>query len=155
MEKSVPYSLLLIILLLFSVGCGKEPLHKQEKKENISPGSLLIIGTVMEIDSSTDTSNPDSPCGKVPCNTVVKIDSVLGYGAAFGKPLVPQRDINLKFMFTTGMTSSDLFPNINENFPGVKVGSKFRGSIQEIKNAVNKSSDLRLYRIYEYQIIDQ
>src|SRR5512135_3353036 len=55
-----------------------------EQGLRISPGHCRIIGTVIFIDTALASSGP---CSKAPCRTIVRVDSVLGYGSAFGNPV--------------------------------------------------------------------
>ena len=120
--------------------------------------SIIFISCNKETNKNiSEINKTNSPCGKVPCITVVKIDSILGYGSAFGKPLNRDTNIKLKFMFTTQETTKKLFPNINKYYKGVNVGSQFFGNVKEIKSSIKigSNNDLRLYKIFEYKILEQ
>lgn len=153
-QGCLPY---LIMFSIIFISCNKETNKNISEIKKISPGFAQIIGTVLKIKPGLDTNKTNSPCGKVPCITVVKIDSILGYGSAFGKPLNRDTNIKLKFMFTTQETTKKLFPNINKYYKGVNVGSQFFGNVKEIKSSIKigSNNDLRLYKIFEYKILEQ
>lgn len=99
-------------------------------KNSIPPGSCRISGTIIGIDSTLDLSDPAQPCAKVPCNADVRIDSVLGYGSAFGTPVVQGKEYKMHFVFTLSPTSKELFPLMNTAYPGLHTGSSFIADIK-------------------------
>ncbi len=145
---------LIVILTIGLNSCSNNSDRSEDRTTKVSTGEARILGTVMDIQAELDTLRPDSPCGKVPCNTIVRIDSIIGYGASFGKPLIPQSEISLKFMFTTEKTTDELFPNLKESYPGISINSKFSGDIQQVKS-YETGKEIITYRIYEYQLINQ
>ncbi len=124
----------------FSSGCNKEILKGTKSSganagttkvsENISPGHCRITGTIVRIDSTLDSGNKNNPCSKVPCTAVVKVDSVWGYGLGF-PPLGIGKEITIKFKFTLGPTTKELFPGMKDFYPGLKIGDSFLGDIQK------------------------
>lgn len=144
---------LLFLFLLSS--CSQKKMDTTSEKDRMNPGYAKISATVIEIDSTLDSGKNDKPCGSVPCYAQVKIDSVHGYGAAFGQPLIKGSTIRLKFMFTVEKTTEELFPTLDTHLPGVGVGSKFKGDIQPFNTTRSDTSttDKKLYRIFSYQRI--
>lgn len=138
---------------IFAIGCSQKENESLSRRDTISPGHARIAATVIEIDSTLDSNN-NKPCGKVPCYAEVRIDSVLGYGSAFGNPLVKASTIRLKFMYTLEETTKDLFPNSEKQFPGLEVGSAFQGDVQSIDNSNMNNSKGNLYKIFGYRLLN-
>jgi hypothetical protein len=114
----------------------------------IPPGHCRIVGTVIAIDTSLRSSNPSDPCAKVPCRARVRIDQILGYGPAFPQPLVPGEVVVVSFAFTTAPTTKELFPSMQDTYPGVAVGSRFVANL----NAEQKKDDGVTFTVYGYQL---
>ena len=114
---------------------------------SISPGHCRIVGTLVGIDS---TLSQAGPCSKAPCVGLVRIDSVLGYGSAFGRPLARGTEIDVHFAFTLAPTTSDLFPNMTRRLPGLQVGSQF-GADVEARNEPGMGGYRVSYLIQEYR----
>ncbi len=113
-------ALTLSILLL---NCSSPRENKTLKESDISPGTAKIVGTITEIEPVSDTENLSGPCSKVPCIALVKVTSAV-YGSAFPQ-LVMGKEVRIKFLFTLGKTSKELFPNMEEEYPGLEVGDEF------------------------------
>lgn len=96
--------------------------------ETIPPNRCRLVGTIVAIDSGYRSSNPDEPCSRVPCRATVRVDSVLGYGQAFPTVLSQSEEIYVKFAFTLGPTR-ELFPDLSESYPGIRVGSTFTADV--------------------------
>jgi hypothetical protein len=118
-----------------------------EQGERIAPGKCRIVGTIVAIDSTMEATGP---CSKAPCRAVVRVDSVLGYGSAFGNPVALQGQIPVRFAFTLAPTTKDLFPNMTDRFPGLALGSRFQ---TDLESAVEmKSTGGRpWYLVYDYR----
>jgi hypothetical protein len=140
-------------------GCGgSSPAEKESNldlrnnttvyQEKIAPDHCIIVGTIFKIDTSLEKSGVNSPCSKVPCIARVRIDSVLGYGPNF-PPLRLGEIIKIKFGFTLGPTTRDLFPHMTGYFPGLKENDTFKADVG--KTAINYSgSNSAEYMIYAY-----
>jgi len=98
-----------------------------ERQTQIAPGRCRIVGTLVEIDSTLDTGGP---CSKAPCRGIVRVDSILGYGSAFGNPISLNAKINVKFAFTLAPTTRDLFPNMTVQLPGLYIGASFKTDLE-------------------------
>jgi hypothetical protein len=97
---------------------------------SVSPNHCRIRGTIVAIDSTLDSSDSTRPCAKVPCNADVRIDSILGYGSAFGSSVVQGEQYRIHFVFTLAPTSKQLFPSMDEVYPGLSSGSSFIADIE-------------------------
>jgi hypothetical protein len=139
---------IVLLILVFIVSCstvkdsGKANNYNSNK---VAPGYCRIKGTIVKIDSTLEQGN--SPCSKEPCLAVVHVDSILGYGAGFGT-INNGSDINLKFEFTLGPTTKELFPNITERLPGLNINSQF---IANIKHYFESGSKEKKYLVYGYK----
>jgi len=156
---AVLYFLIPVIL----IGCSSNKVEKNKNGKNkipakinwankqIAPDYSRIVGTIVSIDSSLNTSALQSPCAKVPCNATVKIDSVLGYGSNF-PPLSIGHLIDVHFNFTLSPTTKDLFPNMQDYFPGLQVGSRFEGDIYTQLEKGNINNSKQTFGIYGYEV---
>lgn len=117
----------MVLVVLFSFNCHKEVAKDNTDKvlaepNRIPPGHAEIKGEIVEIEPVSKTENY-SPCSKAPCMAKVKIDGV-AYGAGF-PVLSKNKEIMIKFNFTLAPTTKELFPNMDDSYPGLKVGDKF------------------------------
>ena len=150
-----------LVSLCFILGCSSEKNITIKKNNNgdaqttsaqsnkIPPGQCRIVGTIISIDSTLDKYSSKDPCSIHPCNAVVRVDSIIGYGNSF-PPLRQRSSINLNFIFTLGPTTKDLFPNLNEFYPGLSTGDSFIGNIS-VRLVMNTSKKLKQFEIYGYQ----
>lgn len=116
----------------------------------IAPGRCRILGTLVGVDSTLEGGGP---CSKAPCRGFVRVDSILGYGSAFGKPLVVTKVVNVRFAFTLAATTKDLFPTMTERLPGLEVGARFQADL-ESQNEIGSGGRNTSYAIQEYQKIN-
>lgn len=121
-----------------------------DQQTRIAPGKCRIVGTLVSIDTTMEESGP---CSKAPCRGIVRIDSVLGYGSAFGNPIGIRGEIAVRFAFTLGPTTKDLFPNMTERLPGLNVGSRFQTDL-ESHNDIKASGSRSWYLVYDYRKSD-
>ncbi|MGA7839215.1 MAG: hypothetical protein WB996_14695 [Ignavibacteriaceae bacterium] len=151
--KRILYSFLFlsfISFVLISFNCQKDVTKDNEKPElqkpdTIPPGQASISGEIVEIEPVSKMAGDNSPCSKAPCMAKVKIDGVT-YGAGF--PVLNKKDnITIKFNFTLSPTTKDLFPNMDESYPGLKVGDKFT-ALAGFVNAIGK--DEPEFYVYGY-----
>ncbi|MCH7756334.1 hypothetical protein IH970_14590 [candidate division KSB1 bacterium] len=116
--------------------------------QDIAPGHCRIIGTIVSIDAIQKTGNADDPCSKEPCRAVVRVESVLGYGQGFIRPLSKSKEVPITFKFTLSPTK-DLFQNMTKTYPGLEVGSKFLADVEAHELIGTKTIN---YLIYGYEI---
>jgi hypothetical protein len=83
---------------------------------------------------------------------MVLVDSILGYGSAFGNPIAAGRQINVRFEFTTAPTTKALFPTMDVRLPGVSVGTRIRTDL-ESRLEMGDSGGGTGYAIHGYEIL--
>ncbi len=118
-----------------------------EREVRIAPGRCRIVGTLVSIDSTLEKGGP---CLKAPCRGFVRVDSVLGYGAAFGNPVAVNERIDVRFAFTLAPTSRELFPNMTKQLPGLQVGTRFQADL-ESQNEFGNSERRVSYLVHDYE----
>lgn len=129
-----------------------EIIDKQLVTELIPPNNERIIGTVLSIDSSYRTATLSDPCSKAPCRARVRVDSVLGFGAAFSSPVSQGQDIGVNFLRTLSPTEK-IFPAIQPPLPGLHVGSIFTADIQAPGPSMDTTQGKEpLYDAYDYTV---
>lgn len=129
--KSI-FTTLVSISLVLSLSCSSEKESKTLVKSDIAPGTAQIVGTITEIEPVENNSDVSGPCSKAPCIALVKVTSAR-YGSAFPQ-LVMGKEIRIKFRFTLEKTTKELFPNMEEEYPGLKVGDEFTAIVSTITN---------------------
>ncbi len=168
--RRVTLNLVLITIFIFFISCGTARQEKTQDQssgaepktvnldkqppimgETIAPNKCRIIGTVVAIDSTLRSSDPTNPCSKVPCRAIVRVDSILGYGPAFLKPLSEGEKIPVTFVFTTGPTKN-LFPNMTQSYPGVRAGSKILADLEAQERLRADNANSISFVIYGYKI---
>ena len=127
MKKLLFYCFLLISIFLSSLGCHKEISKDNNNKElaepnRIPPGHAELTGQIIEILPIGNSQNEKDPCSKNPCKAKVKIENIT-YGPGF--PTLTDNSIILKFNITLSPTTKEMFPNLDESYPGLNVGDKF------------------------------
>jgi len=154
---------LLCCLLLLEAGCGNNSAARregesgrpapQEAATSIAPNHCRIIGTIVSVDPDFRTGEPGTPTAEEPCLAVVRVDSVLGYGSAFGRPLAQGREIEVLFKFTLSPTK-DLFPRLARHYPGLKAGSRFQADVELVSERPRESGAVAGYRhvVYGYEV---
>lgn len=144
--------LFLLPVFFISINCSKEVTKEKADPQlaqpnKIPPGHAEIIGKIMEIESVVNTRNGNDPCSKAPCLAKVMIESV-DYGAGF-PTLNKNEKIKVKFSFTLEPTTKEMFPNMDESYPGLKIGDKFKALVSFV-SAIN--SDKPEFIIYGYSV---
>jgi hypothetical protein len=94
--------------------------------EGIAPGNCRLIASVIKIDSSLNTEDPESPCAKGSCLALVKIQNVLAYGSAFPSDVAEGAEINLFFPNTL----TPHFLGIKSSSPDLKNGDLFQALVE-------------------------
>ncbi len=155
-------SFVVLILLLTVISCnstrqkGEQASTDQPKNasslkldgQNIPPGQCRIIGTIVSINEIKKTGNADDPCSKTPCQAVVRVDSVLGYGQGYVRPLAKSKEVPVTFRFTLSPTEK-FFKNMTTTYPGLEEGSTFMADV-EVQQLIGSKSFQ--YSISGYEI---
>ena len=141
--KKYLFIILIITVSILFMSCSTTKENKTLIESNIPPGHAKIVGVITEIEPVSDSSNLNDPCSKVPCIALVKVSSAV-YGAAF--PSFSQDDeIRIKFLFTLEKTTKELFPNMEETYPGLKVGQEFTALVAHIENIDTTASKFQIH----------
>ena len=134
----------------FLIACGSSKTTQEDKHsgstptiqlagERIPPNHCRIVGTVVAIDQSLNSSDPQSPCAKDPCSATVRVDSILGYGSAFGGPIAVGQQVQVSFGFTLSPTK-EILPQLTQAYPGLKVSSSFVANVRSNEGLGGKTS---------------
>lgn len=115
--------------------------------ENLPPNSCRVVATVLSIDPILKSRNEKDPCSKAPCQVTVRVDSILGYGAAFSKPIAAGNTISVTFAFTAAPTK-EILPALSQSYPGVAKGTIFLADILSQQGLNDEVS----YLIYGYTV---
>jgi hypothetical protein len=125
--------ILVLLLSLILMSCSSTKEEKTVKiLSEIPPGNAKIVGTITRIEPVLASSSLNDPCSKAPCIASVKVSSAV-YGAAFPSFSMDE-EIRIKFLFTLEKTTKELFPNMEETYPGLKVGQEFTALVAHIEN---------------------
>jgi hypothetical protein len=127
----------------------KQPPESSELR--LAPNQCRLVGTVVAIDSTFTTADPDDPCAKAPCRATVRIETVLGYGPAFLRPLANGEEIPVTFMFTLAPTQ-DLVANLSRSYPGLRLGAKFLADVEAREAPAIGESGSTAFVIYGYEL---
>jgi hypothetical protein len=145
---------IIIVTSCLSFNCHKEVVKDNEthspelvKPDTIPPGHAQITGKIILIEPTLSTADSSDPCSKVPCIAKVKVESI-EYGAGFS--VLNNKEIRIKFEFTLSPTTKDLFPNMNESYPGLKVGDEF-SALTGFQASINDADPK--FMVYGYSII--
>lgn len=129
--KKYSFTILVIIVSILLLNCSTPKENKTLIESKIPPGHAKIVGVITEIEPVSDSSKLNDPCSKAPCIALVKISSAV-YGAAF--PSFSMDDeIRIKFLFTLEKTTKELFPDMEETYPGLKVGQEFTALVAHME----------------------
>ena len=117
------FATLAFSLSILLLNCSSPKENNTLKESDVSPGTAKIVGIITEIEPVSDTGNLNGPCSEVPCIALVKVTSAVN-GSAFPQ-LVMGKEVRIKFLFTLEKTTKELFPNMEEEYPGLEVGDEF------------------------------
>ena len=161
--------IIVFALLAFIWGCSKNAQQKPESQMSnlkmdstssglsknvgvgIPVGYCRVVAEVVSIDEVLDTDNPDEPCGKAPCTAKIRIVRVVGTGMSFSPPVMVDNTYDARFAYTTGPTR-ELFPDMAEQYPGVKVGDQIEVDLAGIKPAMRSQEKSAAYTIHRYAV---
>lgn len=161
--------IIVVALLGFILGCSKNAQQKTESQTSnlkmdstssglsknvgvgIPVGYCRVVAEVVSIDEVLDTDNPDEPCGQAPCNAKIRIIRVVGTGMNFSPPVMVDNTYDARFAYTTGSTT-ELFPDMAEQYPGVKVGDQIEVDLTGVKPAMGSDAKSSTYTIHRYAV---
>jgi len=119
--------------------------------EGLPPDVCRIIGTVVRVDTALKSRRPDDPCSKAPCEALVYVDSVLGYGSSFPVILNPGETVRAHFTFSLAPTEQVL-PQVKPSFPGLSPGSRFRADLESRAIPVSVSDEKQSFIVNWYEL---
>jgi len=145
---------LIVVLLSAStlLSCGSSRDDRGTMKpeptdlKRITPNTSRLVATVVSVDSLWRSTNQNDPCSRVPCRAIIRIDSVLGYGSVFNRPLAPGESLSVQFGFTLHPTR-ELFPDLKQRYGPLVVGSIIKAEVQESR-VYDQQKDQQVYMIY-------
>jgi len=117
--------------------------------EQIPPNVGRIVGKIVRIEKVRPVQVDSSPCARVPCLALVRVESVIGYGSAFPTSFNAGDQISVSFAFTLHPTEQ-LFPQMANHLPGLKVGQVFKADVTA-SDLMTSGSQPELV-IYTYQL---
>jgi hypothetical protein len=123
------------------------PVSPGAEAQRIPPGACRLVGKVVAILPQRD-ADKQAPCGQVPCRAQVRVERVVGYGAAFQPPLAEGQQIKVYSTFTLSPTGK-YFPELATPLPGLPVGSLFEADITTLAEAATAQE--RWFRVTTYQ----
>jgi len=148
--KKLYITIFILSLSFIYFGCSTSKEEKVKPKlalEKIPPGHAQINGTIIKIFPISEYKDSKGPCSKAPCLAMVKVTGTQ-YGAGF--PVIPvNSEVKIKFRFTLNPTSKELFPNMEDKYPGLKVGDKFTAMVSY---AITINSTIPNYEVFGYSI---
>lgn len=143
--KNFLFAMLVLPVSILFMSCSTPKENKSLIESKIPPGHAKIVGIIIEIEPVSDNSYLNDPCSKTPCIAVVKVSSAV-YGAAF--PSFSKDDeIRIKFLFTLEKTTKELFPNMEEPYPGLTVGQEFTALVSHMEYI---DETVPKFQIYSY-----
>ncbi len=161
--------IIVVALLGFGLSCSKNAQQKTDSEASnlkmdstssglsknvgvgIPVGYCRVVAEVVSIDEVLDTDNPDEPCGKAPCNAKIRIVRVVGTGMSFSPPVMVDNTYDARFAYTTGPTT-ELFPDMAEQYPGVKVGDQIQVDLAGVKPSMGSQEKSGAYTIHGYAV---
>ena len=145
--KRFLFTILALTASIILINCSSTKEKKTIIESNIPPGQAKIVGIISEIELVPDNSAPGDPCSNVPCVALVKVTSAT-YGAGFPQ-LAMGKTIRVKFLYTLGKTSKELFPNLKEEYPGLKAGQEFTAMVSYVESIGENTPK---YQVHGYTI---
>ena len=142
MNKTL-FTLAAVTFSVFLLSCSSPKENKTLSESDIPPGHAQIVGVVSKIEPVSDDASQTGPCSKAPCVALVKVTSAV-YGASFPQ-LVLNKDIKVKFNFTLEKTTEDLFPNMKEEYPGLKEGQEFTALVSHVETMDETAPQFQIY----------
>ena len=146
-NKKYLFTILIFIVSILLMSCSTPKENKTLIESKIPPGHAKVVGIITEIEPVSDSSNLNDPCSKAHCIALVKVTSAV-YGAAFPS-FTKDEEIRIKFLFTLEKTTKELFPNMEETYPGLKAGQEFTALVAHIENI---DETVPKFQIHSYEL---
>ncbi len=148
----------LLVLAMIVASCRSTLDDRREAPKSLPippaglpPDVCRILGTVVRIDSTMKSSYAGDPCSKAPCNALVRVDSVLGYGSSFPVVVSTGSVIKTRFTFTVAPTDQVL-PDVKPPYPGVAPGSRIRTDLKRLPVLGDQEGDAKPFTIEWYEV---
>ena len=141
--KKYLFTILFITISILLMNCSTPKENKTLIESKIPPGHAKIVGVITEIEPVSDRTKLSDPCSKVPCIALVKVSSAV-YGAAFPS-FSKDEEVRIQFLFTLEITTKELFPNMEESYPGLKVDQEFTALVAHIENIDQTAPKFQIY----------
>jgi hypothetical protein len=125
--------------------------RREAMSVGVSPNQCRILATVISIDSSYRSGNSSDPCSLAPCRAIVRVDSILGYGHSFARPLTVGETLAVTFAFTVAPTKNVL-PRMTQSYPGVRVGSRIVTDAQGTQSLAIEHASGISFTIFGYSV---
>ena len=128
--------IVLLLLVAFLSPCCKGPASAQSaanaQSTAVTKGKdpeCRIVGRIIKVLAHRDTIDPESPCGKEPCNALVRVEKVVVAGETPQAPVEEGKTIPVHFAFTLADTDKELFPFADIDLPGLQSNDQFEANI--------------------------
>ncbi len=149
------YTAIPLVLLLFVGQCRSSntsqtpmpetPARPEVSPSPVAPGHVRFVGTVVRI-LDVRSGQQDEPCAMYPCQAIVRVDSVLGYGSGLSVTISSGQEITVHFPFTL-MPSEETGVRVNSPLPGLKEGDHFEADA-EVKNVLGEKEPRFVVYLY-------
>lgn len=149
-----------IFFVIIAVGCwqckSKTPANTSTKTTGFSyygdpnpipRGMARIVAQVVKIKPINKIhNNTNTICSRNPCEAIIHIEKVIGYGPGFIGKIKNRQQLEAYFIQTLTATKSVL-PNRKKNLPGLQKKSRFEADL--LFNP--KASQTPKYQVMSYQ----
>jgi len=117
---------------------GDSVARNRRVRPEIGPRSCRVVATIVSIDPTPHSNDPNHPAAKYPSVATIRVDSVLMKGVAFSEQFAPGATATVTFAPTL-VSSKEIQPGIQQNLPGLHVGSRFQADVMERRLIPEKS----------------
>lgn len=118
---------------------GDTAARRRGVRPEIGARSCRVVATIVSIDPTPHSNDPNHPAAKYPSVATIRIDSVLMKGNAFSEPLASGGTATVTFAPTL-IPTKEIEPPIPQNLPGLHVGSRFQADVMERRLPGGKAS---------------
>ena len=100
---------------------------------NTEVSGCSVEATIISIDPTLDSTNPETPCGRVPCAALIRIDKIVKMGQQCAPYVVSGAELWAYFKITLSKTDS-LFPDMRRHFSGLEKSDTFAATFITTSN---------------------